>query len=49
MARPQVADEGESLQIWRETMNELNERSQTADKERNFSLGVGQGANNSSL
>jgi hypothetical protein len=33
MARPQVADGGDSLQIWRVAANVLNKQSHTADKE----------------
>jgi hypothetical protein len=44
MARPQVADEGDDLQIWTVAANILNRQSQTADKEWSFSLGVGRGA-----
>jgi hypothetical protein len=36
MARPQVADGGDSLQVWRVAANILNKQSQTADK---WSLG----------
>jgi hypothetical protein len=48
MARPQVADGGDALQLWREAENILNKQSRTADKGWAFSLGVGRGANNSS-
>jgi hypothetical protein len=48
MARPQVADGGDALQVWRETANILNKQSLTADKGWSSSLGVGYGANNSS-
>jgi hypothetical protein len=41
MARPQVADGGDGLQIWRGAANILNKQSRTAD-----SLGVGRWANN---
>jgi hypothetical protein len=44
--RPQVADGGEGLQIWRVAANILNKQSQTADKGWSSSLGVGRGANN---
>jgi hypothetical protein len=47
MARPQVADGGEGLQIWRVAANILNKQSGTADKGWPSSLGVGRGANNS--
>jgi hypothetical protein len=49
MARPQVVDEGEGLQIWRVAVNILNKQSRTADKGWSYSLGVGRGANNSTL
>jgi hypothetical protein len=48
MARPQVADGGDGLQIWRVAANILNKQSRTADKGWSSSLGVGRGANNSS-
>jgi hypothetical protein len=48
MARPQVADGGDALQLWREAVNILNKKSRTADKGWSSSLGVGRGANNSS-
>jgi hypothetical protein len=41
MARPQVGDGEDGLQIWRVTANISNQQSQTAD-----SLGVGRGAKN---
>jgi hypothetical protein len=46
---PEVADGGEDLQIWRVAANILNKQSQTAEKGWSSSLGVGRGANNSSL
>jgi hypothetical protein len=46
MARPQVADGGEGLQIWRVAANILNKHSRTTNKGWPFSLGVGRGANN---
>jgi hypothetical protein len=46
MARPQVADGGDALQLWREAANILNKQSRTADKGWSSSLGVGRGANN---
>jgi hypothetical protein len=46
MARPQVADGGDGIQIWRVAANILNMLSQTADSGWSSSLGVGQGANN---
>jgi hypothetical protein len=48
MARPQVADGGDALQVWRVAANILNKQSQTADKGLSSSLGVGCGADNSS-
>jgi hypothetical protein len=45
MARPQVADGGDGLQIWRVAANILNKQSRTADKVWSSSLGVGRGAN----
>jgi hypothetical protein len=47
MARPQVADGGDGLQIWRVAANILNKQSQTVDKGWSSNLGVGRGANNS--
>jgi hypothetical protein len=49
MARPQVADGGYGLQIWRVwrvAANILNKQSRTADRRWSSSLGVGRGANN---
>jgi hypothetical protein len=43
MARPQVADGGDSLQFWRVAANILNKQSWTADKGWSSSLGVGRG------
>jgi hypothetical protein len=48
MARPQVADGGDGLQIWRVAANILNKQSQEIDKGWSSSLGVVRGANNSS-
>jgi hypothetical protein len=48
MARPQVADGGDALKLWRKAANILNKQSRTADKGWSSSLGVGCGANNSS-
>jgi hypothetical protein len=45
MARPRVADRGDSLQIWRIPANILNKQSRTDDSGWP-SLGVGRGANN---
>jgi hypothetical protein len=47
MARSQVADGGDALQVWRVAANILNKQSRTADKEWSSSLGVGRGDNNS--
>jgi hypothetical protein len=47
MARPQVADGGDGLQIWRAAANILNKQSRT-DKGWSSSLEVGCGANSSS-
>jgi hypothetical protein len=41
MTRPQVADGGDSLQIWRVAANILNKQSLTADKGWSSSLEVG--------
>jgi hypothetical protein len=49
MVPPQAVDGGDSLQIWREAANILNNQLWTADKGWSSSLGVGRGANNSSL
>jgi hypothetical protein len=43
MARPRIADEEHSLQIWRLATNILNTQSQTADKRCSSSLGLGEG------
>jgi hypothetical protein len=48
MARPQVADGGDGLQIWRIAANILNRLSGTPDKGWSSSLGIERGANNSS-
>jgi hypothetical protein len=48
MARPQVADGGDGLQIRRVAANILNKQSRTADKGWSSSLEVGCGAKNSS-
>jgi hypothetical protein len=48
MARPQVADGGTASNR-RVVANILNKQSLTDDKVRSSSLGVGRGANNSSL
>jgi hypothetical protein len=47
MARPQVADGGNSLQIWKVAANILNKQSRTPDKGWSSSLGVGRGVNKS--
>ena len=46
LARPQVGDGGEGLQVWRLAANILNNQSRTADKRRSFRLEFGRGANN---
>jgi hypothetical protein len=48
MARPQVADRGDSLQFWTVDANMLNKQSRTADKGWSSIFGVGRRANNSS-
>ncbi|KAJ4428435.1 hypothetical protein ANN_24472 [Periplaneta americana] len=48
MARPQVADRGDGLRIWRVAVNILNKQSWTADKGWSSSLGLGRRANNPS-
>jgi hypothetical protein len=40
MARPEVADGGDDLQIWREAANILNKKSRRADKGWSASLGL---------
>jgi hypothetical protein len=40
MARPQVADGGDGLQIWRVAANVLNKQSRTASKGWSSSLGL---------
>jgi hypothetical protein len=45
MARPQVADGADALQLWREAANILNKQSRTADQGWSSSLGVGHWAN----
>jgi hypothetical protein len=49
MARLQFADVSDGFQIWRAAADILNKQSMTADKGWPSSLGVGQGASNSSL
>jgi hypothetical protein len=44
MARPQVADGGDGLQIWWVAANILNKQSRTADKVWSSSSWVGHGA-----
>jgi hypothetical protein len=44
-ARPQVADGGDDLQIWKAAANTLNMQSRIADKEWSSSLGVKREAN----
>jgi hypothetical protein len=48
MACPQVADGGDSLQIWKAAVNILNKQSRRANKGWYCSLGARHGANNSS-
>jgi hypothetical protein len=48
IARAQVVDGGDSLQIWWVATNIVNEHSRTADKGWPSGLVVGRGANNSS-
>jgi len=48
MARPQIADGAEGLQIWWVPANILNKQSRKADKGWSSSLGVGRGAKNPS-
>jgi hypothetical protein len=47
MARPQVADGGDGLQIWKVAASILNKQLRTADKGWSSSLGVERGAKNS--
>jgi hypothetical protein len=47
MARPQVADGGDGLYIWRVAVNILHKQSRTVNKGQSPSLGVGRGANHS--
>jgi hypothetical protein len=47
MARPQVADGEDGLQIWRVAANVLNKQSRTVDKGWSSNLGVERGTNNS--
>jgi hypothetical protein len=49
MARPQVADGGDGLQLWRVVANILNKQSRTADMGWSSSLEVGRGARNCSV
>jgi hypothetical protein len=44
MARPQVADGGDALQVWWVAANILNKQSRTADKGWSSSMGIGRGA-----
>jgi len=48
VARPQVSDGGNSVNVWRIAANILNKQSRTADNGWSSSLGFGRGANNSS-
>jgi hypothetical protein len=47
MARPQAADRGDGLHIWKIAVNILNTHLRTVDKGWSSSLGVGREANNS--
>jgi len=49
MARPQVEDGGDGLQIRRVAANIINKPSRTAEKEWSSSFGVRRAANNYSL
>jgi hypothetical protein len=49
MARPQVADGGNGLQIWSVAANLLNKESQRADKGQSCNLGVEFRGNNASF
>jgi hypothetical protein len=49
MARPQVVDGGDGLQIWRVAVNVLSKKSRRTEKGWSFSLGVGRVANKYSL
>jgi hypothetical protein len=44
MARPQVADRGDGLQIWRVAANIMNNLLLTADEGWSYSLGIRRGA-----
>jgi len=48
MVRPQVADGGDGLQIWKVAVNTFNKQSRTAAKWWSSRLGVRQEAKNSS-
>jgi len=48
MARPRVADGGDSLQVWKVGENIVNRKSCTAENGCSSNLGVGQKAYNSS-
>jgi hypothetical protein len=47
MARPQVADGGDGLQIWRAAANVSNKQSRTSEKRWSISFGAGREANSS--
>jgi hypothetical protein len=47
VARPPVADGGDTLQIWRVSTNILNKQSRTADNGWSSCLGFGRGDNSS--
>jgi hypothetical protein len=48
IARPQVADGGDAVQLWRAAANVLNKQSRTADKGWSSSFGVARETNDSS-
>jgi len=48
MACPQVAEGGDSFQVWRVAANIFNKQSQAADRRCSSRLGAGLGANSSS-
>jgi hypothetical protein len=47
--RPEVANGGDGLQIWRVAANILNKQSRTTDKGQSSRFKVGRGANNSTV
>jgi len=48
VARPQVVDGGDGLQIWRVVANILNKQSKRADRSWSSSFGVGRAAESNS-